>query len=293
MRLDRFLRERYPGVRAPEIHAALREGRIRRNGRPAAKGDTLRGGDTLEVDGLRETSDWRIAPDSSIPLDVLRESPHWAACAKPAGMPTHPLRPDEKGTLANAMVARWPEIATFGEPPLMGGVLHRLDTDTSGIVLAARDPGSYAALRGQFAERTVVKTYLALVAGVVETSGRLENDLVHAAARPCRMTDAARIRTKERPMRAVTEYRPLSRHGGFTLLEVVIRTGVTHQIRCQLSLAGHPLAGDALYGGPVHPGLSRHFLHAVKVAFSDPATGRPVTIEAPLPPELQAVCAKR
>ena len=286
MRLDRFLRERVPTVAMSEIHAALRDGRILRNGHPAAKGAKLREGDTVGTGRLREAVDCRIAPAPSMPLDILRETVRWVACAKPAGVPTHPLRPEETGTLANAMAARWPEIADVGEPPLMGGIVHRLDTDTSGVVLAARDAAAYADFRSQFAERSVAKTYLALVAGDIGAPGRLENDLVHATAHPCRMSDRSLVRTEERPLRAVTEFRPVSRHGGFTLLEVEIRTGVTHQIRCQLALAGMPIAGDRLYGGPPHPALARHFLHASRIAFRDPGYGSRVTIDCPLPGDL-------
>ena len=285
-RLDRFIRRNAEGVDLTGLREAIADGHVLLNSRRAAKGAKLRAGDVVDARDLPEPSDRRIKPDATAPLEVVREEALWVACAKPAAMPTHPLRPDETGTLANAMVAHWPEIADFGDPPLMGGILHRLDTDTSGIVLAARTPEAYTNLRAQFAAREVVKTYLALVSGKVEKPGLLRDELVHATVHPCRMGDASRVRTDERPMRAETAYRPLSRHGEYTLLEVTIRTGVTHQIRCQLSLAGLPLVGDALYGGPRVGGLSRHFLHASAIAFRDPATGRPVEVRIPLSPEL-------
>lgn len=288
-RLDRFIRRLLPDADAAGLREAIGDGRVLLNSRRAAKGAKLRPGDTVDARDLPEPSDRRIMPDPSIPLRVIREEALWVACDKPPSMPTHPLRPAETGTLANAIAARWPEIAGFGDPPLMGGLLHRLDTGTSGIILAARTPDAYSDLRAQFSARDVVKTYIALADGIVEAPGRLENDLVHATVHPCRMTDASMARPSERPMRAVTEYRPLSRHRGKTLLEVRIRTGVTHQIRCQLALAGHPLAGDTLYGGPRVDGLARQFLHAAAIDFREPCGTAAVHVESSLPDDLAAV----
>ncbi len=290
-RLDRFIKLHEKSVDVTGLREAIADGRVMVNSRCVAKGLKLRIGDVVDARNLLEQCDRRIMPDESIPLEVIRAEELWVACCKPAGMPTHPLRVEETETLANAMVARWPEIAGFGDPPLMGGLLHRLDTDTSGIVIAARTPEAYTNLRAQFSAREVVKTYIALVAGNVSRGGRLENDLVHATVHPCRMSDISKIRTDERPMHAITEYRPISHHGKWTLLEVKIRTGVTHQIRCQLALAGLPLIGDEIYGGPKVDGLNHHFLHAAAIDFRNPSDNTPVHIESPLPEALTKACA--
>jgi 23S rRNA-/tRNA-specific pseudouridylate synthase len=145
-------------------------------------------------------------------------------------------------------------------------------------------------MRARFAARQVIKTYLALVTGEVTAPGRLEHLLAHKPSAPGVMVDARQLRAPPaRPMRAVTGYRPLRRVGEGTLLEVDILTGVTHQIRCQLALAGHPILGDSRYGGPAREGFARHFLHATRLAFAHPLDDAPTVIEAPLPRELAAL----
>ena len=167
--------------------------------------------------------------------------------------------------------------------------MHRLDTDTSGLLLAARTDAAHAMLRAQFSARTVEKGYLALVAGEIHAGGEIALPLLHDPRDSRRMQAASDPAYAEehgaRP--AVTRFEPVERRGGFTLLEVEIPTGVMHQIRAHLAFIGHPLAGDALYGGPDLPGLSRHFLHASRLAFAHPDGSR-VRYESPLPAELEA-----
>ena len=291
-RLDRALRVRVPACPMSELRDAVAGGRVQVNGRPAAKGTRLEVGDRVSAQSLLEVADCRIRPDPSLPLAVLRETAVWVACDKPPGQPTHPLEPRETGTLANALVARYPEVAAIGDPPLMGGLLHRLDTDTSGVVLAARTAAAYRDLRAQFRARSVSKVYFALAAGEVLAAGRAEHRLVHRPGDRGQMAEAGSVRSREKPMTAVTHFQPIAAAAGFTLLRVEIRTGVTHQIRCQLALLGHPLAGDARYGGPALPGLVRHFLHAAVLTFRDPSDGLACRVAAPLARDLAALLAR-
>ncbi len=190
------------------------------------------------------------------------------------------------GTLVNALLHRFGKLSSAGGA-LRPGIVHRLDRFTSGVILVARNDAAHRRLAEQFAHRDVEKTYIALVHGVVKTErGRLDKPIARDPVRRIRMT--ARLgygRT------ALTEYRVLKRFRAFTLLEVTIGTGRTHQIRAHLASIGHPVAGDRLYGAPAKvegmPQLERFFLHAWRVRFAQPVTGEPITLESPLPPELE------
>ncbi len=290
-RLDAVVRTHFPSSTAALVRRAIEAGTIAVQGRTAGKGDKVRAGETVVVTQLLEASDLRVTSNPRLRLEILFQDRDLVAVNKPAGMAVHPLRPEETDTLANALVARFPEIADLGDQPLLAGVAHRIDTDTSGVVLAARNAMTFESLRAQFAARQVKKTYLALVVGIVKQDGELTHDLAHHPTQRGRMVDARTLRVPERPMHAVTSYRVLQPVGSNTLLEVTIFTGVTHQIRCQLALIDHPLLGDTLYNGPVVPGFPRHFLHASVVAFTHPRTGEPVRIEAPLTPDLRKLLA--
>jgi 23S rRNA pseudouridine1911/1915/1917 synthase len=296
VRLDRWLTLHCPSVARAQAEAAIAAGTVMVNGRRVVKGHKLVAGDAVRVAQCLEKRDLAVVPDAAVPLCIVFEDAHLLACDKPAGMPVHPLRAGETGTLANALLARHPELAGIGGDPLFPALVHRLDADTSGLVLAARTAEVYAALRHLFQTRQVHKEYLALVQGRVGQDERLEHELAHNPARPGQIVVVtARNRAKvRRPLRAVTECAVAERLGDHTLLRVVIKTGVTHQIRCQLAAIGHALVGDGLYGaaGAAALGLSRHFLHAARLEFAHPITGARLQLEAPLPAELAAVCAR-
>jgi 23S rRNA pseudouridine1911/1915/1917 synthase len=234
----------------------------------------------------------RPVPQPELPIRIVHADAHVVVADKPAGMPSHPLEPGEQGTAANALVGRFPELASVGPSPREGGLVHRLDTDTSGLLLAARTEAAHAMLRAQFSARTVEKGYLALVGGEIHAGGEIALPLLHDPRDPRRMQAASdpdyAAAHGARP--ALTRFVPLERKGGFTLLDVEIPTGVMHQIRAHLAFIGHPLAGDALYGGPQLPGLSRHFLHAARLAFAHP-DGTRARYESPLPADLASVLA--
>ena len=293
IRLDAALLLAFPSSTRAFVREAIARGDIRVNGRHAAKGLKLRGGETLSIISLLEETDNLVSPESG-PLATVFEDNALLAFDKPAAMPVQPLSCLETGTLMNRVVARYPECQTLGDRPLMAGALHRIDADTSGLVLVARTPEAYENLRLQFSEQTVEKTYLALVEGSVAVGGTLENDLIHDPTLPfCRMIDVkhARLtsaqREKTKPLHAVTKFEPI-RHLTVeneerTLLEVTIYTGVTHQIRAQLALAGLHIINDRLYGAFAIENQVGHCLHALAAKFRHPTNGTEMEIRTPYP----------
>jgi 23S rRNA pseudouridine1911/1915/1917 synthase len=285
-RLDRAVAKLF-GVSRGRAMEWIAEGRVRIGGKRAPKGAPVQPGARISV-ALPPPD--QPAPEPDLPIRIVHADAHLIVADKPAGMPSHPLKPGEKGTAANALVGRFPELAQVGPSPREGGLVHRLDTDTSGLLLAARTDAAHAMLRAQFSARTVEKGYLALVGGEIHAGGEIALPLLHDPRDPRRMQAASdpEYAAEHGARAAVTRFLPLERKGGFTLLEVEIPTGVMHQIRAHLAFIGHPLAGDALYGGPEAPGLSRHFLHAARLAFAHPDGSR-VRYQSPLPPDLASV----
>ena len=290
VRLDAALFSRYPQSSRAFCREACAEGTVLVDGRRAIKGLKLRGGEKIQVVALAEMSDNRVQPDKAVRLSSVFTDDDLLAFDKPAGMPVQPLSRKETGTLMNGVVARYSECAELGDQPLMAGAIHRIDADTSGLVLVARSAAAFESLRGQFAAQTVKKTYLALVEGSVAVGGTLANDLVHDPTLPfCRMIDISRARQKVKaaPLHAVTQFQPLAltRCGNEerTLLEVTIYTGVTHQIRAQLGLAGMHIVNDRLYGAFAVENQTGHCLHALAAKFNHPRTGEPVEIRTRYP----------
>ena len=296
VRLDAALLMRFPSVPRSFAREACDAGFVKVNGRSAPKGMKLKGGELVEVERLDEAGDNRPAPDRSVRPECIFEDSALLAFDKPAGMAVQPLTRHETGTLMNGVVARWPECVGVGDSPLMAGALHRIDAGTSGLVLVARSAAAFAGLRSQFAAQTVKKTYLALVEGAVAVGGTFENDLVHMPGLGyCKMVDIARARLsaaeraalEPKAMHAVTSFSPLclTRAGSEerTLLEVTIYTGVTHQIRAQLALAGMHIVNDRLYGAFAVEGMEGHLLHALAAAFRHPGSGDPCEIRTRRP----------
>jgi 23S rRNA pseudouridine1911/1915/1917 synthase len=219
-------------------------------------------------------------------LRVLYEDEHFVAIDKPAGMVVHAGAGVHTGTLVNALLGRFQSLSALGGD-LRPGIVHRLDRFTSGVILVAKNDAAHRALAALFAGRQVEKTYMALVHGNVKAErGRIEKPIARDPRHRTRMT--ARL---SRGRAAWTEYHVRDRFTGFTLLEVRIGTGRTHQIRVHLSSIGHPVAGDRLYGAPanneIHPPGGRFFLHAHRIRFQHPFTEQPVAIESPLPEDLR------
>lgn len=293
-RLDRQILRLYSWLDRNAIDDLIAAGHIRLNGRPAKKGKRLEAGDVLACTNIPEPADLRLQPNPDLPLKILYEDEFILALDKPAGQPTHPLRYTETETLANALVARFPTLAAIGDDRLFPALLHRLDTQTSGLVLAAKTPAAYANLRAQFRRFTVQKHYTALVHGRVDKPGTLDAPLTHQTRTPCQM---AVVRHPDKVPKndcfaAKTAWVPLETGPEFSLLDVTIYTGVTHQIRCHLAATGHPIAGDALYGSTALPRVSglespvssRHWLHAARLICTHPATGKSLDVSCPRPP---------
>lgn len=283
------------GLSRGQVHAALAEGRILLRGRRLAKGDKLRPDD---AEGLTDCglSDWAecgregAVPNSDVPLSIVYEDEALVGVNKLAGMAVQPIRPDERETLVNGLLARFPEMRGLGGDALCPAVVHRIDIETSGLVLAARTGAAWRALRQEFRLFQVRKTYLAVVEGCAE-AGRSDVPLTHASRTPCRMRlarpEEVAGRTDCRVFAASTSWRPLRYDEALnqTLLEVEIRTGVTHQIRCHLASAGHPIVGDGIYGhsAPEGAAVNRRgqLLHSWKARLQHPLTGRWIEIVAP------------
>lgn len=289
-RLDAWLLARFHSATRAFCRQAIECGHVLVNNRPCLKGHKLHAGDGVTILRLKEECDNRVLPDAAVPVRIVFEDAQLLAANKPAGMPVHPLSCEETGTLMNGLVARYPELAALGDKPLMAGALHRIDTGTSGLVLVARTQAAFDALRAQFDRQVVEKIYLALVEGHVAVPGHLTNELAHHPSHPCcLMVDARSLTAPDRRLRAETDYKPLELIGRYTLLEVTIRTGVTHQIRCQLALGGMPVVNDRLYGAKPVEGFTRHFLHAYEARFRHPSNDQLCRIQAPLTEDFQAL----
>ncbi len=282
-RLDAFLLELCPTSTRSFVREAIQGGRVTLNGRIAPKGVKLRLGDEVIVRELLEQCDNHVVADSDVVPEIVYDSDGIIGVNKPAGISVQPLSPLERGTLMNGMVALYPELASVGDEPLIAGALHRIDGGTSGLVLVARNQELFTAMRRLFSERRVEKRYLALVEGQVKKGGRVSCCLSHDPSLSyCRMVDSRTVVNPRDSLLAETYYTPMRTVGRNTLLEVTIRTGITHQIRAQLAIAGYPIVGDSLYGAKEAKGVG-FCLHSYSAAFTHPFSGDKITIVTPLP----------
>lgn len=284
-RLDLFVGDKLSLSRS-KLKALFEADAVRVNGRRAKKGATVAAGDAVEVD-LPEEQSVEAKADASFELTVLHEDDALVFVDKPAGVPSQPLQPNETGTIANALVAKYPEMAKVGDDPREAGLCHRLDVDTSGVLLAARTREAWLAMRQAFSgEREVEKRYLALVTGPLADEGTIDLPLSHHGdhVRPA-------FDVTGRP--AITEFSVRARNGEYALVDVKLITGVLHQVRAHLAAVGAPIVGDALYGGRPEEGLPRFFLHAVSLGVRHPVSGKWLEVESPLPEALAAVIDRR
>ena len=283
-RLDQLVADR-AGCSRAEARRLIESGAVRVNGRRGHKGTLVAAGATVELERLPPSADdKRPLPEPDRPLVLLYEDAVLVALNKAAATPTHPLKPHERGTLANALVARYPECAHVTDDPREGGVAHRLDTDTTGVVLAARTRPAWLALRRAFSTGQVDKEYWALVSGAPPDEGEIDAALAHAGD-PRKVEAASEYDDRAvRARPALTRFFVIARGDDVALVRARTSTGRMHQVRAHLAHVGHPLVGDPLYGGPPGPfELSGHFLHARAITFPHPESGARQTIEAPLP----------
>ena len=296
-RLDRAVALRCPELSRTRVQELIDEGLILLNGKPSKGSQKVRAGDAIRVEPRPRPPMRAVA--ESIPLDILYEDDDVIAVNKPAGMTVHAGAGNHSGTLVNALLGRGQALSEGGDPQ-RPGIVHRLDKETSGILLVAKNDLAHAKLAESFRQRTVSKIYIALVQGQVqEEAGRIELPIARDPVRRTKMTATrAALLPNSRPAR--TDWRVLVRIDSTSLLEVKLHTGRTHQIRVHFSALRHPVVGDTLYGasGQLHvghtalPALHRNFLHAAKIGFSQPRTGVPINLTAPLPAELRDYLGK-
>ncbi len=291
-RLDVLLVRRVEGMSRAKARRMIEEGSVRVNGRRARKGARLASGDRVELAEMPAPTDFPALAAPELPLVVRYEDAHLVLADKPAGLPAHPLRPDERETLAGALLARYPEMATVGYALREPGLLHRLDNDTSGLMIAARSQRAFEALRALLVGGALDKRYLALVQGASIPLGIIDAPIAAHPSDPRRvhacLDPLDRRRAKARPARTeIVEVTPVGER--FALLEVRASHAVRHQIRAHLAALGHPLVGDWLYGGTSIEGFDRHFLHASRIALDHPLEPRRVDVASPLPEVLAAV----
>ena len=301
-RLDQFLTARLETVSRGRVQEMIAEGKVLVNDAPAKASLKLRGGERISVLGEVERAPLKAVAEE-IPLDIIYEDGDLAVINKPAGMMVHAgagATDDarNRGTLVNALLHHLGSLSRAGGE-LRPGIVHRLDKETSGLIVVAKNDAAHRRLSAQFAAREVKKKYVALVHGWVrKDSGTLAQSISRDRVRRTRMTTRL-----EGGRTAVTHYRVVRRldtkFGKFTLLDVKIDTGRTHQIRVHVAAMGHPVVGDTMYGAPTQARgksavvvLKRNFLHAAELEFRHPRTGETIALKSELPEELREFLGK-
>jgi 23S rRNA pseudouridine1911/1915/1917 synthase len=267
----------------------IAQGRVRVNGRPRGKSELVASSDKVELTGgLSEVS---LDPNSNVTLEILFKDAAVLVVNKPAPMPCHPLRPGERGTVMNGVIAQFPGAASVGDNPREGGLIHRLDNGTSGALLVALQPRAFTELRTAIRSGRVQRTYKALIDENLKQSLEINSPIAHRPHSARRMLITTDANASARP--ASTRVEPIRPVGRFTLVAVTPRTGMRHQIRVHLAHAGYPIAGDELYGGPPMAALAagRFWLHLAEIEFRSPASG-PVRVRSPLPRDLEDALAE-
>jgi 23S rRNA pseudouridine1911/1915/1917 synthase len=278
VRLDKYVCQQLPELSRARVQKLIADGRITVNGQPARPGLKLNTGDRLKV-AIPPTPPEQLLPEA-VPLDIIYEDDDLLVVDKPAGLTVHPTPGHTSHTLVNALLAHFPHLADIGDW-LRPGIVHRLDKDTSGLMLVAKNSKAQADLIGQFKSHSVTKAYLVLVKGRLTP----ENGIIEAAiGRDPRHRQRMAVVAGGREAR--TEYQVIKYIGDYTLLEVRPETGRTHQIRVHLGAIGFPVVGDKVYGVR-SPFLSRQFLHACRLGFSLPSTGEYVEFKSALPADLE------
>jgi 23S rRNA pseudouridine1911/1915/1917 synthase len=304
MRLDAYLAKALPDVSRARVQMLIESGQVTVNGSPAKASHKLRGGEEIEIEGEPQPPPLRAEPEN-IPLDVVYEDDDLAVINKAAGMTVHAgagSLEDNRGTLVNALLYHFGQQLSKTGGDLRPGIVHRLDKQTSGLIVVAKNDTAHRKLAESFAARDLHKVYIALVHGSVKgDEGTIDLPISRDLVRRTRMTTRC-----SDGRHAISHWRVIERidgtRGKFTLLEVRIETGRTHQIRVHLQSLGHPIVGDTLYGAPHHIvarftggepiALDRNFLHATGLELTHPRTGRPLQLRAPMPPELMDLLDK-
>jgi len=292
-RLDVFLAAQLPELSRTRIQELVRESRVRVDRRAARASHRVAAGEEIEIEILARPS--LTAEPEDIPLDVLYQDADIVVVNKAAGMVVHASAGHARGTLVNALLHRLAALPATSGDSLRPGIVHRLDRGTSGVLVVARTDAAHRALAEQFRARTVQKTYLALLEGVLKPErGTIQLPIARDKFRRVRMTARAGAGRDAR-----TDWRILWRGARYTLVEIELHTGRTHQIRAHFAALGRPVVGDTLYGAAARPRagsrsldpLGRPFLHAARIAFEHPASRQRMEFRAPVPPELRKFIA--
>jgi 23S rRNA pseudouridine1911/1915/1917 synthase len=280
-RVDKALARHFPDAGRRQLAELFETGDVRVRGKRAKKGDRVVAGDVIEL--VRSpVSGAALHPiaDPDVTLDVLLERPDLVAVAKPAGIPSQPLRAGERGTVANGIAARWPECATLGDDPRDGGLVHRLDIGTSGVLVAARTEAAYRELRAAFGQGRVEKQYLAIT-DARPVSRECDAPLVQRG-------DHVRVDHTD-GLAAYTQFVVERATSSHALVRCLAQTGRMHQVRAHLAHVGSPIAGDALYGGKPVADEAGFFLHAASLVL--PIGSDKLSLEAPVPARFAAALA--
>jgi len=287
--LDVFLHRHYPDFSRSWIKKLIKKGNVRVNGRTASASKRLTTSDVVQFD-LELPPEISLEPDKSLgdKIKIVFENDDFLVINKPAGISVHPSSSEYKGTLVNWLLYHYPPIKSVGDDKIRPGLAHRLDKETSGLMVVAKNQKMFICLKNQFKKHQVVKKYLALVNGDPATnSGRIASNIVRSKSDPTKNTVS---RSKNMGRTALTFWRVLKRYAGYTLLEVTPKTGRMHQIRVHLKSIGLPVSGDKKYcskksKNPKH--LGRMFLHAAYLSFVL-ESGEKFSFNSPLPPELES-----
>lgn len=295
-RLDAFLAAQIDGWSRARLQRLIEDEEVLVNGKPAKASYKLREGDEIEVE-LTPPPAASFTPEN-IPLDIIFEDDSLIVVNKPAGLVVHPAAGINSGTLANALAYHFQKLSTRAGD-IRPGIVHRLDKDTSGLMVVAKNEATHESLADQFRAREVYKSYVALVHGVVkQEAGRIEQPIARDPRTRIRMAVVPAGRG------ALSLYKVRRSFKSFTLLDVELKTGRTHQIRVHLSWLKHPVVGDEIYGGgrdktvqdvrlrAAIRKLGRQFLHAERLGFRHPVTGESMQFVAPLPIELETMLAE-
>ena len=278
MRLDKYVCQKLPELSRTRVQKLIADGHITVNDQLAKPGLKINIGDKLKI-VIPPTPPSRLVPEA-MPLNILYEDDDLLVVDKPAGLTVHPAPGHPSHTLMNALLSHFPHLADISNS-LRPGIVHRLDKDTSGVMLVAKNSSAQIHLAEQFKSRSVTKAYMVLVKGkLTPEAGIIEAAIGRDPRHRQRMAVVAGGRE------ARTEYRVVKYIGDYTLLEVMPETGRTHQIRVHLAAIGFPVVGDKIYGVK-SPYLDRQFMHACRLGFSLPSTGKYVEFKSELPPDLE------
>jgi 23S rRNA pseudouridine1911/1915/1917 synthase len=293
-RFDQALAEMFPDYSRSRLTSWVKDGAVTLDGAPAAPRHLLRGGEKVQLEVELET-EVASAPEA-IALDIVYEDPHLLVMNKPAGLVVHPGAGNPAGTVLNALLHHDPKLAELPR----GGIVHRLDKDTSGLMVVAKTLATHTALVAMLSRHDVERQYEAIVLGTMIAGGTIDAPIGRHMGDRLRQA----VRDEEDGKHAVTHYRLRERFRAHMLLQCSLETGRTHQIRVHLSHIGHPLIGDPLYGGGLKlpkratpelvaalRGFRRQALHAERLAFEHPVTGEPMSFQVPRPADMDALIA--